>query len=354
MTTIAIAQPHIGEAEIEAVVRVLRSGQVVQGSEVAAFEEEFAALVSGRHCIAVNSGTAALYLSILALHIGPGDEVIVPSFTFGATAHAVVLAGATAVFADIDPATFCLDPASVAAAITSRTVAVIPVHLFGHPAAMDQLGTLARRHALVLIEDAAQAIGAHLDRQPVGALGTVGCFSFYPTKNMHTIEGGMITTGDPDLAARLRLLRNQGMSERYQYEAVGLNARMTDVSAAIGRVQLRSLPQWLAARRHNAAQLDAGLRNVGTPTVAHGAEHAYHQYTIRVPGNRTTLTRRAARHSVTTAVYYPIPVHRTPAHYRPDLTLPHTHRAAAEVLSLPIHPGLTNDDLAKIIEVINR
>jgi perosamine synthetase len=352
-TTIPIAQPHIGDAEVEAVVRVLRSGQLTQGSEVAAFEEEFAELVDGRHCIAVNSGTSALFLSLLALRIGPGDEVIVPSFTFGATVHAVALTGATPIFADIDPATFCLDPRSVAAAITGRTAAIMPVHLFGHPAAMDQLGLVAQHHALCVIEDAAQAVAAGLHGRPVGALGTVGCFSFYPTKNMHSIEGGMITTDDPNLAGRLRLLRNQGMSERYRYEIVGLNARMTDVAAAVGRVQLRSLPRWLAARRRNAAQLDAGLRGVGVPTIAAGAEHAYHQYTIRVPGDRDTLAQRAARHGVTTAAYYPTPVHRTPAYHRHELPLPQTDRAAAEVLSLPVHPALTAHDLTRIIEVIN-
>jgi dTDP-4-amino-4,6-dideoxygalactose transaminase len=352
-TTIPIAQPHIGDAEVEAVVRVLRSGQLAQGSEVAAFEEEFAELVDGRHCIAVNSGTSALYLSLLALRIGPGDEVIVPSFTFGATVHAVVLAGATPIFADIDPATFCLDPRSVTAAITARTAAIMPVHLFGHPAAMDQLGLLAKHHALCLIEDAAQAVGARLDSRPVGALGNIGCFSFYPTKNMHSIEGGMITTDDQNLAGRLRLLRNQGMSERYLYEIVGLNAHMTDVAAAVGRVQLRSLPLWVAARRRNAAELDAGLHGVGMPTVAAGVEHAYHQYTIRAPGNRDTLAGRAARHGVTTAVYYPTPVHRTPAYHRHELPLPQTDQAAAEVLSLPVHPALSTADLMRIIEVIN-
>lgn len=352
-TTIPIAQPHIDDAEIEAVVRVLRSGQLAQGSEVAAFEEEFAELVDGRHCVAVNSGTAALHLSLLALGIGPGYEVIVPSFTFGATVHAVTLTGARPVFADIDPATFCLDPRSVAAAITGRTSAIIPVHLFGHPAPMDQLTLLAEHHALCLIEDAAQAVGARLGGRPVGALGNVGCFSFYPTKNMHSIEGGMITTDDPNVARQARLLRNQGMSDRYLYEVVGLNARMTDVAAAVGRVQLRSLPLWLAARRSNAAQLDAGLRGVSIPTVAAGAEHAYHQYTIRVPGNRDTIAQRATRHGVTTAVYYPTPVHQTPAYHRHQLSLPQTERAAAEVLSLPVHPALTAHDLTRIIEVIN-
>jgi perosamine synthetase len=218
---VPIAAPHIGDAEVEAAVRVLRSGHLAQGSEVAAFEEEFAALVDGRHCVAVSSGTAALHLSLLALGIGRGDEVIVPSFTFGATVHAVALTGATPVFADIDPETFCLHPQSVAAAVTERTAALLPVHLFGHPAAMDQLTVLAQRHGLAVIEDAAQAVGARLHGQPVGSFGQTACFSFYPTKNMHSIEGGMTVTADPAIADRLRLLRNQGMQDRYQYEIVG-------------------------------------------------------------------------------------------------------------------------------------
>jgi len=351
-TIVPIARPHIGDAEVEAAVRVLRSGHLAQGSEVATFEEEFAALVDGRHCVAVSSGTAALHLSLLALGIGRGDEVIVPSFTFGATVHAVALTGAVPVFADIDPDTFCLHPPSVAAAITERTAALLPVHLFGHPAAMDQLTVLAQRHGLAVIEDAAQAVGARLHRQPVGTFGQAACFSFYPTKNMHSIEGGMIVTADPGTADRLRLLRNQGMQQRYRYEIVGLNARMTDVAAAVGRVQLPCVLQWVAARVANAAYLDAHLRGVQIPAVAVGAEHAYHQYTVRVIGDRDALTRRAARHGVTTAVFYPTPVHRTPA-YQQALDLPHTELATTQVLSLPVHPALTPADLARIVAAVN-
>jgi hypothetical protein len=351
-TIVPLARPHIGDAEVEAVVRVLRSGHLAQGGEVAAFENEFATQVDGRHCIAVSSGTAALHLSLLALGIGRGDEVILPSFTFGATAHAVALSGASPIFADIDPDTFCLAPQSVAAAITERTAALLPVHLFGHPAAMDQLTALARRHGVAVIEDAAQAVGARLHGQPVGTFGQTACFSFYPTKNMHSIEGGMIVTPDPAVRDRLRLLRDQGMKQRYQYELIGLNARMTDVAAAVGRVQLRAVWQWVAARRANAAHLDAHLRGVQIPTVAIGAEHAYHQYTVRVSGDRNLLIRRAARHGVTTAVYYPNPVHRTPA-YQQSLDLPHTEQATRQVLSLPVHPALTPDDLTRIITAVN-
>src|SRR4029453_13461920 len=231
--TIPPAQPVIGTAEIEAAVRGLRSGMVGQGPGGARFERGFVWMAAGRHCVAVNSGTSALQLTMLALGFGPGDEVIVPSFSFAATANAVRLVGATPVFADIEPGTFNLDPDAVAAAITPRTVAIMPVHLYGHPAAMDRLVSLAEQHGLAIVEDAAQAHAAALHGTPVGSFGAAGCFSFYPTKNMHSLEGGMITTGDAQLARTLRLLRNQGMEQRYQNEIVGANMRLTDVAAAI-------------------------------------------------------------------------------------------------------------------------
>ncbi|MGI5180568.1 DegT/DnrJ/EryC1/StrS family aminotransferase [Dactylosporangium sp. CA-152071] len=348
---ITLAHPHVGDAEVEAAVRVLRSGQLVQGSEVAVFEDEFAELVSGRHCVAVSSGTAALHLLLRANRIGPGDEVIVPSFTFGATAHAVVHAGATPVFADITPDTFTLDPASVAAAITDRTAAIIPVHLFGQPADMPHLNALASRHSLAVIEDAAQAVAAALDGMPAGALGHGAAFSFYPTKNMHTIEGGMAVTADEQVARRLRLLRNQGMTDRYRYELVGFHARMTDVSAAIGRVQLAALPWWTARRQSNAAVFNDRLRDGTIPAVFPGAVHVYHQYVIRHP-DREAVRARLSAASIETAAHYPTPVHRSPA-YDDPATLPHTEQATTDVLSLPVHPHLTQADLARIITAMN-
>ncbi|HZB33936.1 MAG TPA: DegT/DnrJ/EryC1/StrS family aminotransferase, partial [Streptosporangiaceae bacterium] len=237
--SIPVARPVIGDAEVEAAVRVLRSGRVVQGPEVAGFEEEFSGLVGGRLCVAVNSGTSALQLALLGLGIGRGDEVVVPSFSFAASANAVRLVGARPVFADIERGSFCLDPEAAAAVIGPRTAAVMPVHLYGHPASMDAVGALARRHGLAVVEDACQAHGAAWGGRPVGGFGAAGCFSFYPTKNMHALEGGMIVTADAGLARRLRLLRNQGMERPYANEIVGANARMTDVAAAVGRVQLR-------------------------------------------------------------------------------------------------------------------
>jgi perosamine synthetase len=352
------ARPVIGEEEIEAAVRVLRSGSVVQGPEVAAFEAEFAEFVAGRHCVAVNSGTSALQLTLLALGIGAGDEVIVPSFSFAASANAVRLVGAEPIFADIDPDTFCLDPAATEAAITSRTAAILPVHLYGHPAAMDRLVPLAARYRLAIVEDAAQAHAASLNGRPVGTFGAAGCFSFYPTKNMHSLEGGMITTADPALTRTLRLLRNQGMEQRYANEIVGANMRLTDVAAAIGRVQLGKLAGWNAQRRANAETLTSRLSNVVTPTEAPGARHVYHQFTVRVPHGRDALQRHLTDRGVGSAVYYPTPIHvlkpywdesRAVAYAR---DLRETDRASAQVLSLPVHPTLSSAEVDRVVEAV--
>jgi dTDP-4-amino-4,6-dideoxygalactose transaminase len=347
----------IGEAEIEAAVRVLRSGMVVQGPEVAAFEQEFGEIVGGRHCVAVNSGTSALQLSLMALGFGPGDEIIVPSFSFAASANAVRLVGATPVFADIEAGSFNLDPDAVAAAITTRTVAIMPVHLYGQPAAMDRLMPLARQHGLAVVEDAAQAHAAAIGGVPVGTFGDAGCFSFYPTKNMHSLEGGMISTADAGLARTLRLLRNQGMEQRYQNEIVGANMRLTDVAAAVGRVQLGQLAAWTEQRRANAAYLDANLTGVVVPPVAPGYRHVYHQYTIRVTGDRDAFQVRLKERGVGSAVYYPTPIHRLRPYLTQDGTvgdwkLPETDRAADEVLSLPVFPSLTGDQLDRIVDAV--
>ncbi|WP_019871508.1 DegT/DnrJ/EryC1/StrS family aminotransferase [Salinispora oceanensis] len=352
------ARPIIGEAEIDAAVRVLRSGRVVQGPEVAAFEEEFADLTGGSHCVAVNSGTSALQLTLLALGFGPGDEVIVPSFSFAATANAVRLVGAEPVFVDIERDSFCLDPEAVAAAVTPRTVAVMPVHLYGHPAAMDRIATIADQHGLAIVEDAAQAHGASLNGSPVGALGTAGCFSFYPTKNMHSLEGGMISTRDAELARTLRLLRNQGMEQRYANEIVGANMRMTDVAAAVGRVQLTQLAEWTEQRCANAKFLDSAITSMVTPPVADGARHVYHQYTVRTKGNRDAAQQRLTELGVGNAVYYPTPIHRLKPYLAENgepgpWDLPETERAAAEVISLPVHPSLTQVELERIAEGAN-
>jgi len=349
---IPAAKPLIGEAERAAVDRVMASGMIAQGPEVAAFESEFSAIVDGRRCVAVNSGTSALHLGLLAAGIGPGDEVIVPSFTFAATANSVALCGATPVFADIEPDYFCLSPDAVRAAIGPRTSAIMAVHLYGHPAAMDELGQLAGAHGLLLVEDAAQAHAASLHGQMVGALGSLAAFSFYPTKNMTTGEGGMIVTDDLEVERQARMLRNQGMERRYENELVGFNARMTDIGAAIGRVQLERLGGWTETRIRNAQRLSTGLDAVVTPIVADGAVHVFHQYTVRCE-DRDGLAARLTDRGIGWGVYYPIPNHQLPS-FDEALDLPETERAAREVLSLPVHPALTDEDLQTIIEGVNR
>lgn len=359
MTTefIPAAKPIIGDEERAAVDGVLRSGMVAQGPQVKAFEEEFAAqLVGGRECVAVNSGTSGLHLGLLAAGIGPGDEVIVPSFTFAATGNSVAITGASPVFADIDPDFFCMDPASVEASITERTKAIMPVHLYGHPAAMDELLALAEKHGLMVFEDAAQAHGASLDGRMVGTFGTFAMFSLYPTKNMTSGEGGMVSCADAETARRVRLLRNQGMEKQYANELVGLNNRMTDIHASIGRVQLMKVGAWTETRQANAAFLNENLHGVVVPPVAEGAVHVYHQYTIRVEEDRDRIVAALREeHHVGSGVYYPIPNHRLEslAPYAPGLELPETERAASEVISLPVHPSLTQEHLERIVTGVN-
>lgn len=349
---IPVAKPIIGDDERAAVDAVLASGGLAQGPRVAQFEEGFSEWVDGATCVAVNSGTSALHLGMLAAGIGPGDEVIVPSFTFAATANSVALTGATPVFVDIDPVTFCIDPKAVEAAITPRSRAVVPVHLYGHPADMTTLMPIAREHGLTIIEDAAQAHGAQWDGKPVGSFGTVGAFSFYPTKNMTSGEGGMVTTADPAVARAVRLLRNQGMEARYQNEVVGLNNRMTDIHAAIGIVQLGKLRGWTEQRRENAQFLSSNLRGVICPTEAPNAVHVFHQYTIRVPDDRDGFAAALQQRGVGSGVYYPIPVHRLPS-FGLHIDLPVTEQVASDCLSLPVHPSLSRDDLERIVEAVN-
>ncbi|WP_106507705.1 DegT/DnrJ/EryC1/StrS family aminotransferase [Brachybacterium timonense] len=357
-TFITPAKPLIEQEERDAVDRVLLSGMVAQGPEVKAFEEEFGAhLVGGRECVATNSGTSSQHLGMLALGLKPGDEVIVPSFTFAATANSVAVSGATPVFVDVDPETFCMDPVAVKAAVTERTVGIQPVHLYGHPAPMGAIMAIAREHGLWVFEDAAQAHGARLGGVQVGTFGNGAMFSLYPTKNMTSAEGGMTACATGETARKVRLLRNQGMEVQYANEVAGFNNRMTDIHAAIGREQLRKLDGWTARRRQIAARYDAELESVRVPVVREGAEHVYHQYTIRIAGSsglerdrfRETLREE---HQVGSGVYYPTPVHRLPS-YGLDLDLPVTEMLSREVLSLPVHPALSDEDVDRVIEAVN-
>lgn len=351
MSRISSVQVVMGVDEQRAVQEVLISGRLVQGEQVAAFEEEFSKLVDGRRCVAVNSGTSALHLGLVAAGVGRGDEVIVPSFTFAATANAVAMTGATPVFADIEPNSFCLDPAAVEAAVTGSTRAIMPVHLYGQPADMTRMRATARKHGLLLFEDACQAHGAAWDNRPAGALGDLAAFSFYATKNMTTGEGGMVVCADEETARKVRLLRNQGMEIKYRNEIAGLNNRMTDLAAAIGRVQLQRLADWNLARQAIADAYDRALCGVTRPHKAPSATHVYHQYTIR-SGQRDALLTYLDRRGIDAAVYYPTPTHRLPAYGTP-LHLPETEGAAASVVSLPVRPGLTTAEVDAVILAVN-
>lgn len=347
---IPIAQPLLGDEEQRAVASVLASGQLAQGEQVAAFEQRFAALCGVREAVAVTSGTAALHLALLAHGIGPGDEVITSPFSFAATANTILLVGATPVFVDIDARTYNLDPDLVEAAITPRTKALLPVHLYGNPADMARLMPLAERHGLAMIEDACQAHVAAINGQLVGSFGT-GCFSFYPTKNMTTGEGGIITTNDSEIAERARLWRSHGQRERYVHVALGYNQRMTNIQAAIGLAQMEKLPRFTEQRIANAAFLSDRLASyVSTPTVLAGHRHVYHQYTIRVPANRDAFARALHARGVGTGIHYPRPIHKQPYYQEHgfDTTLPVAERAAEQVLSLPVHPALSEEQLATV------
>jgi len=357
---IYLSRPQIDRRQIRAVTRVLKSGQLVQGPQVEAFEAEVKSLVGVTHCVAVNSGTSALHLGMLACGIGPGDEVIAPSFSFAATANAVELTGASVVFADIRLDDFNIDPGHVESLITPRTKAVLAVHLYGHPARVGELERICERHQILLLEDAAQALGASENGRQVGSGGAFGALSFYATKNISSGEGGMITTNDPAIARRVRLLRNQGQEVKYQNEIIGFNNRLSDIHAAIGREQLKSLRYWNEARQRNARFLTDNLRGPTTPAIREGACHAFHQYTVRVEASlRDSVIKYLRASSIESGVYYPIPIHKLPYFAAKDslrsarCSLPVTETAAAEVLSLPVHPKLSGRDLRKIVNVIN-
>jgi len=351
---IPIAKPQLGEEEKAAVMAVLDSGMLVMGKRVAELEARFAELCGVKHAVAVTSGTAALWASLLAHEIGPGDEVITTPFSFIASSNAVLYVGAKPVFVDIEPDTCLMDPAAIETKITERTRAILPVHLYGQPCDMAAITDIAACHNLVVIEDACQAHGATFDGQPTGSFGT-GCFSFYPTKNMTTGEGGMITTNDGALTERLRLLRNHGQSQRYQHDVLGYHFRTTDIQAAIGLVQLDRLPAWNERRIANASYLNERLQGVQVPVVRPNRRHVFHQYTIRVSGNRQALQAHLQEQGIGTAIHYPRPIHLQPVYQSLGYgnTLPQAEAASAEVLSLPVHPALCQSDLDRIVAAVN-
>jgi dTDP-4-amino-4,6-dideoxygalactose transaminase len=345
----------------DAVTRVLESQHFILGPEVAAFEEEVKPQVGCEHALGCASGSDALLLALMGLGVGPGDEVIAPPFTFVATAGSVARLNARVLFVDIDRETYCLDPKLVEKAITPRVKAIIPVHLFGLAAEMDSLLETSRQHGISVIEDAAQAIGAKYDGEPVGSLGTVGCFSFFPSKNLGAAgDGGLLSTRDPELAARLKILRTHGSPSKYEYDLIGMNSRLDAIQAAILRVKLRHLDAWAEGRRRNAERYRelfdaADLNDVVTlPHVPSKCVHVYNQFTIRSK-QRDALKQFLQQRGIATEIYYPYPLHLQPAFqylgYKAG-DCPESEAACREVLSLPIYPELSDEQLQTVVTLI--
>jgi dTDP-4-amino-4,6-dideoxygalactose transaminase len=378
---------ELGSALDEAVLQVLRSGQYIGGSTIASFEQAFAAACGVPHAIGCNSGTDALVLALRALGIGPGDEVITASFSFFATAEAISAVGATPVFVDVEESTYLIDPQRIEAAITPATRALIPVHLFGRPVDMERIGAIAAAHGLKVIEDCAQATGAHWNGRPVGSWGDAGCFSFFPTKNLGAAgDGGAVTVRDPELAQRVRELAVHGMPRRYLHTELGYNSRLDALQAAVLNVKLPHLERWVERRRQIAGRYRQGLEDLSGVALADPgtAGHSWNQFVVRVPhcpGGRAAcagactpstdsasyglpeaccrdwLKQQLQEAGVSTIIYYPIPIHRQPAYahlgYGPG-SLPITERLCAEVLSLPIFPELSDEQQDTVINQLRR
>ena len=342
---------------LDAVARVFDSTQFVLGKEVAAFEEEFAAYCGVRHGIAVNTGTSALHLALLAAGIGPGDEVITVPLTFVATTAAIGYTGAKPVFVDVDPVTYTMDPAAIEAAITPRTKAILPVHLYGQAADMDPILAVARRHGLLVIEDAAQAHGAEYKGRRCGSIGDLGCFSFYPGKNLGAYgEGGLVATGNPEFTRKIRMLRDWGAEIKYQHVVKGFNYRMEGVQGAVLRVKLRYLEGWTEARRAHAAAYHKLLEDSGVtlPVEGSGNRHVYHVFGVLTP-QRSEFIESLAERGVHTGIHYPIPVHLLPAYselnHRPG-DFPVAERIASEEVSLPMFPELTDAEIEEVAQAV--
>ncbi|ARS90185.1 DegT/DnrJ/EryC1/StrS family aminotransferase [Natrarchaeobaculum aegyptiacum] len=359
---IPIAEPDVSRRAIERVAAVMERGDLAAGEEVRAFEAEFADYCDVDHGVATSNGTTALHAALEALGVEEGDAVITSPFSFVASANAIRLAGGTPVFADVDPETYTLEPESVESVLARRddVVGLLPVHLYGLPAPMPALCDLADDHGLFVLEDACQAHGAEIDGNRVGSLGDAACFSFYPTKNLTTGEGGMIVTDREDVATRAASYVNHGRDPDgdggYDHHELGHNYRLTNVAAAIGRAQLERLPAFTEARRENADFYDEALAEtpIETPTEPSGYRHVYHQYTIR-SGDRDGLGQALEDAGIDTSVYYDPPIHRQPA-YETVATaatrLPAAESAADEVLSIPVHPGLERSDRERVVDVI--
>lgn len=356
MTRLDDADPALMQELLETVTRVARSAGFTLGPEVEAFEAEFAAYCGTAHAVGVSSGTDALALALRARRIGPGDEVLVPANTFIGTAEAVSMTGAVPRFIDVDPHTGLVTAAGIQRAMGPRTRGVIPVHLYGRTVEMEPITALAHDHGVAVIEDACQAHGAWAGARRAGAIGDAGCFSFYPAKNLGAWgDAGAVITDDPDLADRVRLIRAHGERVRYHHEVVGTTARMDAIQAAILRVKLRRLDGWNAARRRAGAALTAALHGAPVTVVSPGlpVDNVFHQFVV-TSADRDGLRAHLARRGIATAIHYPIPVHRTPA-YATGLRhpLPVSEDLAQRIISLPIHPGITDEEIARIAQAVH-
>jgi len=362
---IRIAQPY-NDAEIESsVLSVLRSGRLVSGPVVASFEDAVAEYLGVKHVVAVNSGTAALHLALLASDVKPGQEVITTPFSFAATANTIIQTGATPVFVDVDPGTYNIDPREIEKAVTARTVAIEPVHVFGEPAEMKPIQEIAGKHDLQIVEDAAEAIGAEYHGKKIGNTDMFACFSTYATKNLHTGEGGFITTNNPDAAETLKILRSQGQESKYRHVKLGYNYRMTEIAAAIGKVQIKKIDQFNRRRIENANHLTHLIRDLAAlkPQVPiPNSKHVYYQYTVTLDEEeaglaREELQRSLAEAGIETDVHWPDPIHLQPWYreryvYRPGM-FPHAEELARTVLSIPIHPAVTREQIEYISKTLH-
>ena len=361
---IPINAPQIGKEEIDAVVKVLESGVLTHGLGagpiVTKFEKNFAKFMGAKHAIAVNTGTAALHLALAAANLKTGDEVILPSFTFVATAEVVVMAGAKPVFVDINPETYNISPEKIEKAITKKTRAIMPVDLYGLPADMQPIKEIAEKHGLLIIEDAAQAHGAKYKGKPPGAFADAACWSFYASKNITTGEGGMVTTNDDELAEKMRFMRSHGEKEKYKSLMLGHNYHMTEIQAAIGCVQLEKLPKFSEKRRKNAEKLTSNLKNsrkLKLPTEPKGYQHSWYLYTVRLKNakekERDEIVEKLRQKGIDAQVYYKCPIHLMPYYSKfGKYHLPETEKAAVQVFSLPVHPGVTDEQADYISETV--
>ncbi|OGC70585.1 hypothetical protein A2415_02440 [candidate division WWE3 bacterium RIFOXYC1_FULL_39_7] len=361
---IPIAKPYISGQEINAVTRVLKSGMIARGKEVEQLEQNYRDVCGTKYSAATSSGTAALHSSMYGIGLGKGDEVITTPFTFVATVHPIIMLGAKPVFADIDPLTYNIDPKSIEKVLTKKTKAIVTVDLYGQPADYKEINKIARANDLVVVEDAAQAIGATYGNKSTGALGDIGCFSMYATKNITTGEGGMITTNNAEFYEKAYLFRHHGQirGKEYEYEDVGYNYELSDIAASIGNVQISKLAKITKKRQKIAALYDKAFKNITglvTPFVGPNRTHVYHQYTLRVtkdfPMNRDAFGAYLRERGIGCRVYYPEPLHRFKNHIHcsaQDKDLPNTVKASQEVLSIPCHPNLTDEEVRYIINTI--